>query len=328
MTRYTKIAAAAAAALLAAPVFAAMTTDANLELDSDYRTKITPKAGSTQPARDGGMSQGGRVEFNVAGKAGDAASGFVAGRGTLLIKKDGSAGVDDMWGQIGMGMVDVKLGRFEATDMFPPGKDTLVEDGANAAPVWGRTNLLRGRMGSNIFHGALTVNPGSGVGIEVGVVESKTVGTAKGLRPVVSFAAGPVTVKVGAEIGKFTGGQKFNNFGATVGGTIEGAGFNVNVATGKLKALGAAVEQKVTSLGANATFGPAGVGLILDTQKAAGRKAQDTTIYAAYSVPLFNTGATLTPALSHQMGKLTGGGLADDKYKSATAVRVRLNYTF
>ena len=120
MNRYSKLTAVAAAALLAAPAFAAMTTDANLELDSTYSNKGR------------GASQGGRVEFNVAGKAGDA-NGFVAGRGTLLIKKDGSAATDDMWGQIGTGMADVKLGRFEAADMFPAGKDVLVEAGANAS---------------------------------------------------------------------------------------------------------------------------------------------------------------------------------------------------
>ena len=242
MTRYTKIAAAAAAALLAAPAFAAMTTDANLELDSDYRTKIEPNVGSGQTARPQAISQGGRVEFNVAGKAGDAASGFVAGRGTLLIKKDGTAATDDMWGQIGMGIVDVKLGRFEATDMFPPGKDVLVEDGANAA-VGARTNLLRGRMGSNTFHGALTVNPGAGVGFELGVVESKT--DIKGIRPVVSFAAGPVTVKVGLENGTvLTVNRKFTSLGATVGGAFEGVGFNVNLATRKVKATSVLPEIK------------------------------------------------------------------------------------
>jgi hypothetical protein len=52
-------------------------------------------------------------------------------------------------------------------------------------------------------------------------------------------------------------------------------------------------------------------------------KSSDFVVYAAYSIPLFNTGATLTPALSHQTGKV--GGVSN---KSATSARVRLNYTF
>jgi len=315
MNRYSKLTAVAAAALLAAPVFAAMTTDANLELDSTYGNLSR------------GMSQGGRVEFNVAGKAGDA-NGFVAGRGTLLIKKDGTAGVDDMWGQIGTGMADVKLGRFEAADLFPAGKDVLVDGGADATGGY-HTNKLRGRMGSDLFHAAVSVNPGSGVGIEIGVVESKVTGNTKGIRPVVSFAAGPVSVKLGLESGKVVGGNKFSGFGATVGGAFEGVGFNVNLANGKEKAVGG--DIKSTSFGANATFGPAGVGFVMDTTKAGGLKDKDTVIYAAYSIPLFNTGATLTPAISHQTGTdnipnaLTP---AAGKLSAATSVRVRLNYTF
>jgi hypothetical protein len=362
MIRYSKLTAVAAAALLSAPAFAAMTTDANLELDTTFRSKITPGEivpglPSTQGARQGGLAQDGRVEFNVAGKAGDA-NGFVAGRGTLLIKKDGTTATDDMWGQIGTGIVDLKLGRFEATDMFPPGKDVYVEDGANAAG--GYRNALRGRRGNSDFHGALTINPGGGVSVELGFIEHKRVfdlsaaaatntqsgnaaPEAKGIRPVVSFAAGPVTVKVALESGKVGGGgitdgagttvkgAKFNGFAATVGGAFEGVGFNVNLGTGKIKKTDLTPEIKATSFGANATFGPAGVGLIMDTAKvldAAGDiKAKDMVVYAAYSIPLFGTGATLTPAVSHQTGKITGQGLTD-KYKSATGVRVRMNYTF
>lgn len=329
MTRYTKLTAVAAAALLAAPAFAAMTTDANLELDSTYKSEIsqTPNLGFN---RSGGLQQDGRVEFNIAGKAGDA-NGFVAGRASLLLQKSGGAATDDMWGQIGTGMADVKLGRFEAADMFPLGKDVLVEDGAN--PAGGsRTQGLRGRMGASVFHGALTVNPGSGLSFELGIVESKADSTKKGIRPVVSFAAGPVTVKVGFESGQTNGiaatpatdpAQKFNNFGVTVGGNLEGVGFNVSLGSGKVKDNGVDPEVKSTSFGANATFGPAGVGLIMDTDKSGGVKNKDTVIYAAYSIPLFNTGATLTPAISHQTGKAGSTSL-----DSATSLKVRLNYAF
>ena len=317
MNRYSKLTAVAAAALLAAPAFAAMTTDANLELDSTYSNKGR------------GASQGGRVEFNVAGKAGDA-NGFVAGRGTLLIKKDGSAATDDMWGQIGTGMADVKLGRFEAADMFPAGKDVLVEAGANAS-AGSRTQTLRGRMGASVFHGALTVNPGSGLSFELGIVESKADLTNKGIRPVVSFAAGPVTVKVGFESGQTNGvaavptpARKFTNFGVTVGGALEGVGFNVNLGSGKLKSNSVfPADTKGTSFGANATFGPAGVGLVSDSDKTGSVKNSDLVVFAAYSIPLFSTGATLTPAISHQTGKAAGVSI-----KAADSVRVRLNYTF
>jgi Porin-like glycoporin RafY len=339
MTRYTKLTAVAAAAMLAAPAFAAMTTDANLELDNTYRSEIdsTPNTNN----RTGGLAQDGRVEFNVAGKAGDA-NGFVAGRGTLLIKKDGSAAVDDMWGQIGTGMADVKLGRFEATDLSPPGKDVLIEDGADTLSY--RANSLRGRKGNSDFHAALTVNPGSGLSFELGFIETKRLtdlaagaalptgwpfGAVKGVRPVVTFAAGPVTVKAGLEIGKHlstTGlaGPKFTGYGITVGGALEGVAFNLNLSGSKVKKNTALlVDVKTLSIGANATFGPAGVGIIVDKNKLGDDKLDDTMIFAAYSIPLFNTGATLTPAISHQTGKVAGTSL-----DSATSLRVRMNYAF
>jgi Porin-like glycoporin RafY len=308
MNRYSKLTAVAAAALLAAPAFAAMTTDANLELDNTYGNQSR------------GLSQGGRVEFNVASKAGDA-NGFVAGRGTLILSKTGSASTDDMWGQIGTGMADVKLGRFEAADMFPAGKDVLVEGNAERS-TGSRTQTLRGRNG-NAFHGALTLNPGSGVGVEIGVIETKTATATKGIRPVVSFAAGPVAVKVGLESGKVIGVSKFSNFGVTVGGAFEGVGFNVNLGSGKSTPVGGGTSTKGTSFGANATFGPAGVGLISDSDKTGSVKNSDMVVYAAYSIPLFNTGATLTPAVSHQTGKANGVSAP-----SATSLRVRLNYGF
>ena len=307
MTRFTKLTAVAAAALLSAPAFAAMTTDANLELDNYYQNYSK------------GLQQSGRVEFNVAGMAGDA-NGFVAGRGTLEIKKSGTVGPADMWGQIGTGMADVKLGRFEATDMFPLGKDVSVVSLADASSGW--RNVLRGRYDTQ-FHGALTVNPGSGVGFELGVVETKTATLEKGIRPIVSFAAGPVAVKVGLASGKFVGGDKFSGFNATVGGAFEGVGFNVNLGTGKYKPVGGGTSTKATSFGANATFGPAGVGVISDSDKTGSDKNSDFVVYAAYSIPLFNTGATLTPAFSHQTGKENGV-----KNKAGSEVKVRLNYTF
>jgi hypothetical protein len=338
MIRYSKLTAIAAAVIAAGPAFAAMTTDANLELDSTYSNQ---KRGATQS---------GRVEFNVAGKAGDD-NGFVAGRGTLLLQKTGGAATDDMWGQIGTGMANVKLGRFEAADMFPAGKDVLVEGGAESSSG-SRTQTLRGRMGTDVFHAAIGVTPGGGVGFELGIVETKGAGKTKGIRPVVSFAAGPVSVKVGFESGRTNAtaattavgiipgvppapdtvglvttpgldSQKFTNFGVTVGGAFEGVGFNVNFGTGKLKKTATANEVKGTSFGANATFGPAGVGIIQDSDKEAGVKSSDFVVYAAYSIPLFNTGATLTPAVSHQTGK--SGGV---KANNGTSARVRLNYTF
>ncbi|MGM9428468.1 carbohydrate porin [Hydrogenophaga sp. MI9] len=296
----------AAAAALCATTFAAhaeLTMDANLELDTTYQSKVSKPATN---ARDSDLNQGGRVEFNVGGKAtnGDA---FVQARGTLLIKKDGDTGTDDMWVQFGNAGMDVKMGRFEAMDLFPLGKDTLVE---NSGYGGYHANALRGRFGKDTVHIAPGFNAGP-ARIEVGFVYSKEKGEARGVRPAVSFGSGPVTVRVGAEsvkkVGSTTGST--NGFGASLGYALS-ADSSLNLNFAKME------DDK--SVGFNATIGAAGVGLILDK---GANGAKNNTFYAAYSFPLFGVkGATITPAFSYAKG---GKGT-----ESQTAARVRVNYAF
>lgn len=297
-----KIAAAAALCATAFGAHAQMTMDANLELDTTYQNKVSKPASN---ARDSDLNMGGRVEFNVGAKAtnGDA---FVAGRASLLLKKDGDTGTDDMWVQFGNAGMDVKMGRFEAMDLFPLGKDTLVE---NSGYGGYRANKLRGRFGKDTVHIAPGFNAGP-ARIEVGVVYSKETGEARGVRPAVSFGAGPVTVRVGVESVKVVGGSaSTNGFGASLGYALDkDSSMNLNFA--KMK------DDK--SVGFNATLGAAGVGLILDK---GANGAKNNTFYAAYSLPLFGVkGATITPAVSFAKG---GSGS-----KNQTAARVRINYAF
>ena len=98
---------------------------------------------------------------------------FVAARASLLLKKDGDTGVDDMWVQAGNSTADVKLGRFEAMDLFPLGKDVLVE---NSGYGGYHANKLRGRFGKDTVHIAPGFNAGP-ARIEVGLVYSKEDGT-------------------------------------------------------------------------------------------------------------------------------------------------------
>lgn len=318
MNRFIKLSAIAAAVVVAAPAFAAASMDANLELDTKY--------GNEQNGAKRGISQGGRVEFNVAGKAGGA-NGFVAARGTLLIKKanatgaspDNGAAVDDMWGQIGTSFADVKLGRFEATELYAVGKDVYVEDDNGLGHA--RTNKLRGRFGNSAAHLALTVNAAPGVALELGAVESKVAGDVKGVRPAIMFGAGPVSVKLGMESGKVEGGDKFTGFGGVVSLPVAGGSVNFNFAQRTDKP--AAGDLKHTAFGVMAIFGPAGIAYINDKDETApGVSSKQNTIYAAYSLPLFATGATITPAFSYSKSKQdTGDG-------AASGVSVRVNYAF
>ena len=288
MIRKTQLA-VAVAALIAAPAFAAVGFDANIELDTKYQN-----AGR-------GASQSGRVELNAFSKT-DKGGGFVAGRASYLATKGGSAAIDDMWVQIGNSAGDIKLGRFEAADLFPAGKDVIVEDGGAAAGY--RTNAFRGRTGD--AHAALNLNAGGGIGFELGLMAAAK---NTGIRPVVSFGMNGFSAKVGLETGKNAAGQKVNGAGITVGTTLAGAGLNVNFGSGKVN------NVKGSSFGVNATFGPAGIGYILDKNGS----NKDSVVYAAYSLPLFDTGATITPAASYAKG--TGK-------EKQIGLAARINYAF
>jgi Porin-like glycoporin RafY len=301
MQNVFKLAAVAALCASAAAAHADVAMDANLELDTTYQSKVKDASN----ARDSDLNMGGRVEFNVGAKAtnGDA---FVAGRASLLLKKDGDTGTDDMWVQFGNAAGDVKLGRFEAMDLFPLGKDTYVE---NSGYGGYRANKLRGRFGKDTVHIAPGFNAGP-ARIEVGLVYSKEDGEARGVRPAVSFASGPMTVRVGIESVKVVGGtESTNGAGVSVGYALSSdASMNLNFAK----------MEDDKSVGFNATFGAAGVGLILD-KGADG--AKNTSFYAAYSLPLFGVkGASITPAVSFAKGG-TGS-------KNQTGARVRINYAF
>lgn len=279
--------------------------DANLELDTTYTNKVSAPATNV---RDSDLGLGGRVEINAGAKATNGEN-FVAGRASLLLKKDGKTGVDDMWVQAGNASADVKLGRFEAMDLFPVGKDTVLEF-AGYAPYQG--NNLRGRKGSDVFHGALGLNAAPGLRVELGVVFSKEIDEAKGFRPAVMYTSGPLTLRAGLESVKIVGST-----GGSETGIALSAGYQVSSDT--YVNANFAKKEDDKSFGLNATMGPAGIGLIVG--KGATSADKVTTIYAAYSLPLLGVkGATITPALSYSKG-----GTGTD---NQVAARVRINYAF
>lgn len=303
MQKFFKLA-AVAALCTAAAAQAQMTMDANMELDTTMLNKVEAPASN---ARESDLNLGGRVEFNVGSKAtsGDA---FVAARASLLLKKDGTSGVDDMWVQAGNASADVKLGRFEAMDLFPVGKDTVLEY-AGYSPY--QANKLRGRMGSDVFHGALGLNAAPGLRIEVGLVSTKEAGQNKGVRTAVMYNAGDLTLRAGVESVKAVGAASSESgMGLSLGYKLN-ANTSVNVNYAK--------KEDDKTFGVNATMGAAGIGLVSGKGATAAQKA--TTVYAAYTMSLMGVkGASITPAVS-----FAKGGTGTD---NQTAVRVRVNYAF
>lgn len=323
MSSFQKIArlsAVAAAVVVAAPAFAAATFDANAEFNNVYQNQSR------------GISQSGRVEFNAAGRA-EANGGFVAGRGTVLIGKDGGAAVDDAWVQVGTAAFDVKLGRFEAADTWPVGMDVIVERAGSGSYYHG--THLRGRFTGNEFHAAGTANFGGGLSFELGVAQTKDLTTntsvsnstgqkAKGVRPVLTYSANGLTIKAVVESGKtIDEDHKLTGFGGTVGFEVGGGTINVNLASGKVKDDVTGVSEKSNNVGVTTVFGP--LGFVVDYAKNEDEKI--LTTYAAYSIPLFGIkGASVIPAASYSRAK-NANGVAGVSQNSA-GLNIRLRYDF
>lgn len=285
-----------------------MSFDANLEHDVLFKGK--------QGATSSATSNSGRVELNANAALVKSGDNFVNAKASLILPTgDGaSVSIDDAWIQFGNSAADLKIGRHEAADLFPLGKDVVVESAQiipSGGSAWGyRTSALRGRFKTGQLHAVAGLNAAPGFRVELGLVTEKSGSTtdAYGLRPTLVYTAGALTVRAGVESYK-KNNVSYSGTGVSVGYALSSSA-SVNANYGKNSDLDS------TSVGLNAVFGDAGVGMVQD--KTGANKA--TTYYAAYSFPLLGVkGATITPALS--TSKATG-------VDNLNAFKVRLNYAF
>ena len=293
--------AAVAALCASAAAHAGVAIDANIETNTDFHKKT---------ATVDSVTNGGRVEVNANAAIAKSGDFFVNARGTLIVGlTGGTVGIDDAWVQAGSSSVDLKLGRFEAMDLFPLGKDVA----SNITNVGYTGNTLRGRKNDGRLHAALGLNAAPGLRVELGLVTEKQAGGASyGLRPVVQYSAGAMTLRAGVESIKVDGG------GASSTGVALTAGFALDSSTSINANFASNSKQDKSAFGLNATFGDAGVGFVQGKDKLANTKS--TSFYAAYSFPLLGVkGATITPAIGFT--KVTNTA-------SDTAFRVRINYAF
>lgn len=301
-------------ALIAGACLVATAASAQVAFDANYENNTTYT--DSKPAT---TTNDGRVELNASATAKNG-SNFVSAKGTVLLKQDGTTGVDDAWIQAGTSAVDVKLGRFEAADLFPLGQDTLVSKAQNGGvdAVAGYTaNALRGRTtannGTNPLHAVVGVNAG-GLRAELGLFAATGAAGATqtyGLRPTLVYTAGALTLRGGFENIKATNAADQNGYGLSLGYALSStSSVNVNYASNS--------DSKNSSVGANGTFGGLGLGVIQDKNNT----NSTTTFYASYAMPLLGVkGATLTPAISNSTTDVAG-------VASVTAVRARINYAF
>lgn len=359
-----KLIAVAVATLASAGAHAAF--DANIEFDNLYQNRdsiVIDNAGglfsgvNTAPK---GISQSGRVEMNASGKVGT--DMFIAGRASLIMGKNGGASTDDMWVQLGNSFVDVKLGRFEAADLFPIPRDayipianydesrqvtvtapvfsidpttgTIVSTSATttttpitAAGAVYRGSFLRGRFGDDRFHGALTFNVGNGLSAELGMVASdKERGNVTGFRPVVTYTAGPLMVRGGYESFKLGDSKNASGYGLTGSYDLGGITLSANYASATLDWVDGR-DSTTYGLFVNTAMGIAAGWIESEdsggTNSAALGNFKTRTLYAAYTMPLFDLkGASMTTGIATSQG--SGSNNAD----TINGIKVRFNYAF
>ena len=318
MKLFAKSGIAIAAALLASSAMADVSFNANMEIDPTYFSSRDDagnavKAGSTS-------NLGGRVEINAVAELAKNGDNFVNAKASLIVPVSGDSkvSVDDAWIHLGNSTVDVKLGRQEAADLFPLGKDTVFA-GANEDIGGYRANTLRGRVDTSRIHTVIGFNAAPGLRAEIGVLPEHDANDANndpekdnpayGVRPTIVYTTGAATIRLGMENMKTQGSDAAQGYGVSFGYALNSSS-NINVSYADSSDLDA------SSVGVNLTMGGFGIGYVQD--KTVDDK-QDT-VYAAYTMPLLGVkGATITPAFSHSKA---------DGVDDLTAVRVRLNYAF
>jgi len=189
MSVYHRLSLVMAASMLAAGAQAAVTFDANLEADPTFKgSTATPKAKNDSYL-------GGRIEINANAALVKEGDNFVNARASLIVPLGGSAVTfDDAWVQFGNSKADFKMGRHEAADLFPLGKDTVVERVGAAGGYWG--NKLRGRVTDGRIHSVVGLNAAPGLRAELGLVTQKSGSKSDyGVRPTVVYNAGALTLR-------------------------------------------------------------------------------------------------------------------------------------
>lgn len=322
-------------AAVAAPIFSA-----DVEINTTFDSLSDGSTINT-------MDMGGRVVLNIEGKIENKDTGFfVAGKGQPMAQVDGKFGMDDAWGQIGTKSFSLKIGRFEGIGLLDAGEDVYV---ASAGGTWYTANNARGRNNGGL---ALDFNASDSLLVQIGAIygnttytytntagASTTVAENKlGVRPVVKFTAGNITLTAGADIymedpknSDIDGTTSKIGFGGQVTATVGSIKLNVGAASGKTEIKDylpntAKWEQTVTTIKGFANI-PVGANLLgLGAGYSTEDLADSKEVYgfATYEYKLPVEGAWLKFAVSFASATDLPGG----EDQTDVGGRVRLNYTF
>lgn len=252
-------------------------------------------------SEDSVYTSGGRVAINVTGETRNG-DNFVSGKASALQGISGDSSVDDAWIQFGSSSWALKIGRFEALNLLPQGKDVYL---APTGVTGYNGNTLRGRLGGNGV--AFTTSFSDSLSFELDTAWGNLDGANgddeevfNGFRPVITYTSDTFSISVGAE-SIDAGTYDISGAAVTVAFNVAGGAVNASIAS----------ADDASSTNINYTSGNFGGGFQVDDDG----DNDGSTVYAAYTFSLLNVdGATLT--------------LAASSGEDVSGVKARFNYGF
>ncbi|ENJ5924852.1 carbohydrate porin [Vibrio cholerae] len=230
------------------------------------------------------FKQGGRVLVQFAAEHNVSGDRYIGMQAQPLLKTNGDVDLDDAWFAMGKKADwQLKVGRFEAFDLFPVGQDTMLAY-AGAEPY--RANAARGR-GDN---GQLAFSKQLGnVYLEASSLfknESAADQNAVFLRPVIAFQAtesfriaGGVEANVTAD--KKDAANDFIGYGVTANYSADALSLNLNYA---FRDFDTTETKEDSTIGANLLFNGFGLGHLYSQNELGSAKEKQNTTYASYEI--------------------------------------------
>ncbi|ENM3822853.1 carbohydrate porin [Vibrio cholerae] len=259
----------------------------DVEFDIDFTDKN--KTDKTDKTDKQEFKQGGRVLVQFAAEHNVSGDRYIGMQAQPLLKTNGDVDLDDAWFAMGKKADwQLKVGRFEAFDLFPVGQDTMLAYAyADAEPY--RANAARGR-GDN---GQLAFSKQLGnVYFEASSLFKKTeedVDADKNavfLRPVLAFQATESFRIAGGVEANLTADKKdadndFIGYGVTANYSADALSLNLNYA---FRDFDTTETKEDSTVGANLLFNGFGLGHIYSQHELMNDKTKQNTTYASYEI--------------------------------------------
>jgi hypothetical protein len=291
----------------------------DVEFNNDYQNTETATTDKTN------YDQSGRLLVGVSGMRDVGADNYISANAQILLNMDGDVSADDAW--VAMGAKEdweLKLGRFEAYNLFPAGQDTVLNH-ANNFDVYTASHA-RGRSDNGQINFSKTAGSAY-FEVSANFMEKVDSGDAADdnavfLRPVVAFSlSDSLKLSAGGEFNmtadKDDAAQDFTGYGATLNYAAGDISVNLNYAAREFDT----TDRDDTSYGVNAQYKNAFIGYVhgeIDTATT----AEVDTIYASYKFANIMDVEDLALYLGASSSE------EKDTDNKDTSVRLRVKYIF